>query len=597
MYLRRLEIENTGPIGELALDFPFDKLGRPLPVVLVGKNGSGKSIALAHIVTAMIDARSAVYEDGDVEKGKVYKLRSPTYITRGASYSRAAVKFDDDFFQSEMQLGVRKRDYEDTYQSAPLEPMYKEMGAADTSIYKANFLQKEDAVRQALQHFTMLFMPPNRFEEPAWLNADHLKSVAKYARTPSMQGLSGRRVIAQTPLADNQDWLLDVIYDAFALEMNFVPAQLDGVPVRVLMGHAGSATSVRQSIESFLAVLLGIEGGFIWSVGRRGRRTISLNDKAQRPLVPNLFALSTGQVALLNIFLTIIRDFDLSLANFSQLSDIRGIVVVDEVDLHLHADLQYTVLPQLIALFPSVQFVLTTHSPLFVLGLEKTLGTTAVRIAELPSGRWIGSERFSEFLAAYQQFSETAAHEDVLARAVLDSQRPVLFVEGTIDIDYLRKAAVLLGREASIEQYRILDANGYGGLNKLWQQFDGPVAKLVNRKVTLLYDCDVKVQDGEKEGVRRFVIPTQQRRIDKGIENLLSEAVVDSAMTAKEAFIDITPAHQKRVRGNSITIPETLTVNPDEKRNLADWVIANATAADLADFAVVFDLLDANPPA
>lgn len=596
MYLRRLEIESTGPIADLAIDFPFSDQRQPVPVVFVGRNGSGKSIALAHIVSAMIDARSAVYEDGDVEKGKVYKLRSPIYVTEGASYSRATVMFDGGLYQSEMQIRGRKQDYEGTYQSAPLHPLYKEMDAAATSIYKANFVEEVNAVRQALQHFTMLFMPPNRFEEPAWLNANNLRSAAKYSRTPSIQGLSGRRVIAQSPLADNQDWLLDVIYDAFALESKMAPGQLDSIPVQVFLGYAGSATSVRTSIELFLSILLEVDNKFKWILGRRGRRTISLHNHANSVVVNNLFALSTGQTALLNIFLTIVRDFDLSGANFTSLADIRGTVVIDEVDLHLHADLQYTVLPTLIALFPSVQFILTTHSPLFVLGLENSLGVEGVSIIELPSGHGIGSERFSEFLKAYQSFSETRAHEEALDQAVFDSQRPVLFVEGTIDIDYLRRAAELLGRGASLDPYRILDANGYGGLNKLWQHFDGPVAKLLQRKVTLLYDCDIKVQNREKEGVRRLVIPSQNRRITKGIENLLSEKVVERAMKAKSAFVDITPAHNKLVRGAEVAVNEVWIANVDEKRNLADWIIQNATADDFADFSSVFDMLDANPP-
>lgn len=46
---------------------------------------------------------------------------------------------------------------------------------------------------------------------------------------------------------------------------------------------------------------------------------------------------------------------------------IPGIVIIDEIDLHLHPQLQAEVLPRLRKTFPEVQFVMTTHSPL-VLG-------------------------------------------------------------------------------------------------------------------------------------------------------------------------------------------------------------------------------------
>lgn len=41
----------------------------------------------------------------------------------------------------------------------------------------------------------------------------------------------------------------------------------------------------------------------------------------------------------------------------------RGIVLIDEIETHLHLQLQKTVLPLLTKLFPNIQFIVTTHSP------------------------------------------------------------------------------------------------------------------------------------------------------------------------------------------------------------------------------------------
>ena len=43
-----------------------------------------------------------------------------------------------------------------------------------------------------------------------------------------------------------------------------------------------------------------------------------------------------------------------------------GIVLIDEIETHLHLQLQKVVLPLLTRLFPNIQFIVTTHSP-FVL--------------------------------------------------------------------------------------------------------------------------------------------------------------------------------------------------------------------------------------
>lgn len=45
------------------------------------------------------------------------------------------------------------------------------------------------------------------------------------------------------------------------------------------------------------------------------------------------------------------------------LNETKGIVLIDEVDLHLHPSWQQTVLPNLLKIFPSIQFIVTTHSP------------------------------------------------------------------------------------------------------------------------------------------------------------------------------------------------------------------------------------------
>ena len=51
----------------------------------------------------------------------------------------------------------------------------------------------------------------------------------------------------------------------------------------------------------------------------------------------------------------------------------NGIVLVDEIELHLHPEWQKSVLPRLLQTFPNVQFVVTTHSPLVLAQLNSLL--------------------------------------------------------------------------------------------------------------------------------------------------------------------------------------------------------------------------------
>ncbi len=53
------------------------------------------------------------------------------------------------------------------------------------------------------------------------------------------------------------------------------------------------------------------------------------------------------------------------------LDQIPGIILVDEIDLHLHPEWQRTVVPTLAGAFPMMQFVFTSHSPLIATTVRK----------------------------------------------------------------------------------------------------------------------------------------------------------------------------------------------------------------------------------
>ncbi len=78
-------------------------------------------------------------------------------------------------------------------------------------------------------------------------------------------------------------------------------------------------------------------------------------------------ALSDGYSAFLNILMDLILRMEYKR---SGKYDIEGIVLIDEIETHLHIALQKKILPFLTSFFPRVQFIVTTHSP-FVLNSIK----------------------------------------------------------------------------------------------------------------------------------------------------------------------------------------------------------------------------------
>ncbi|KJU83134.1 ATPase AAA [Candidatus Magnetobacterium bavaricum] len=53
--------------------------------------------------------------------------------------------------------------------------------------------------------------------------------------------------------------------------------------------------------------------------------------------------------------------------------DIQGIVLIDEIETHLHVSLQKKILPFLTSFFPKVQFIVTTHSPFVLSSIENAV--------------------------------------------------------------------------------------------------------------------------------------------------------------------------------------------------------------------------------
>jgi predicted ATP-binding protein involved in virulence len=77
----------------------------------------------------------------------------------------------------------------------------------------------------------------------------------------------------------------------------------------------------------------------------------------------DLNTLSDGYSAVMNILTELLLRMNHQQV---QLYDIQGIVLIDEIETHLHIDLQKKILPFLTSFFPKIQFIVTTHSP-FVL--------------------------------------------------------------------------------------------------------------------------------------------------------------------------------------------------------------------------------------
>lgn len=115
--------------------------------------------------------------------------------------------------------------------------------------------------------------------------------------------------------------------------------------------------AVRSAIRTFMPGFSNLR------IRRKPRLHMSIDKQGQQF---NVSQLSQGEKSLLALVGDIARRLAMMNPGLENPLEGDGVVLIDEVDLHLHPRWQRTLLKQLGTTFPNCQFVLTTHSPLVI---------------------------------------------------------------------------------------------------------------------------------------------------------------------------------------------------------------------------------------
>lgn len=83
-----------------------------------------------------------------------------------------------------------------------------------------------------------------------------------------------------------------------------------------------------------------------------------------------LAELSSGFTSVLKMVQSIIEGYS-CFTNEQQIARVRGVVLIDEIESHLHNEWQVKIIPLLKKLFPNTTFLITTHSSLVISQLEQ----------------------------------------------------------------------------------------------------------------------------------------------------------------------------------------------------------------------------------
>jgi len=78
--------------------------------------------------------------------------------------------------------------------------------------------------------------------------------------------------------------------------------------------------------------------------------------------------LSSGYQGVIIVVCDLIARLAERQPNVKSMKEFRGVVLIDEVELHLHPKWKYNFMNKLLETFPLIQFIITTHSPTVILG-------------------------------------------------------------------------------------------------------------------------------------------------------------------------------------------------------------------------------------
>lgn len=340
-HVDRLEVKNFRRYESLSMD-----LGRQV-TLLIGENGSGK--------TAVLDAMAVML-------GLLVKELGGTPHGFAAKDARIVPR----------DLGSRAR-------TATLEPTFPVSGRVDAVVAGARFSWEKTLgsatgrttwggreVREFVANLAAAAVAPAEEER----GSSHLPVIAYYGVE---RLLTVRR--AQTPIGTSRlaafDAALDPRSDLKRLS-KFVRSLHEQVLAAEVYADDDPASARRQfeAIEQACSRVLEPVG---WSRLRWNPMIDALTLSHEQHGTLPLEQLATGTKIAAGLTIDLASRMaranpDLGARNL--LESTPGIVLIDEVDLHLHPIWQQRIVPSLRKTFPRVQFILTTHSPQVISTVE-----------------------------------------------------------------------------------------------------------------------------------------------------------------------------------------------------------------------------------
>ena len=494
---------NRAPFENLMIEFKEKGIN-----VLSAVNGRGKTTILSHIVDSFYELAKYHYSNEfEGRENKYYRVSSSLFNIDTGKPSFVYLRFNNNgeiIDYLDIRNNCSQIEYENAIQledKIPFSEFSSKLNKQNNIKYWRIDSDKSEFSLHVFENNILTFFPSYRYETPAFLS-DSYQFKPNYRIEAGYSGYLSNPIEVITGLHQIANWIMDVVLDWEAYKQNHKIQLQDGTIHSVdTSPELNIWNNLNQVLrETLLSKREQYKGIVRMGIGKRNmagtRLSIVADDNGRISTVsPNLFCLSSGESAMLCCFGELLRQADEIHPNVS-LGHIQGIVLIDEVEKHLHIKLQKEVLPKLLNLFPNVQFILSSHSPFLNMGLaDEAIYRTRIfdldneGIVCTPTNNELYTEVYNMMANENQRFAEKYQE---LESKIISINKPVIITEGKADWKHFKAA---LTHFKAAHEYEDMDIDileydfdfGDSKLHTLLNQYKMFPPKY---KIIGIFDCD-----------------------------------------------------------------------------------------------------------
>ena len=312
-FLTRIEIKHVRHLRDISIPLATEQRKH---LILTGKNGSGKTSVL-----------EALKENLEYLVSSDFRFRSEI---------EQIIKSSDDQIRQKETNDAKKRQNESTKRSL-LFWKNKLLNWTDGVVAQCDYMTLREKYNEG--NFIIAYYKATRFSKVETSNTiEHIE-------------LQDRYQIQDTPGTKLVKYMVGLkATQAFAAQKK------DTKRVEEIENWFRRFEGVLKSVfeDPSLTLDFDIEN-FRFSIIQKNRNPFDFN------------TLSSGYAAVFDII------NDLIMRAEKKGDNIEGVVLIDEIETHLHLELQKTILPLLVQMYPRIQFIVSTHSPFILSSIDNAV--------------------------------------------------------------------------------------------------------------------------------------------------------------------------------------------------------------------------------